>query len=76
MIPMPRINGSVLLFIFPWLIFSQPKTPFTTYDHKSDYIYLKELKEIINSDKNKITIVPNDISCDDIDLIDPRKWVL
>ena len=37
---------------------------------------LKELKEIINSDKNKITIVPNDISCDDIDLIDPRKWVL
>ena len=37
---------------------------------------LKELKEIINSDKNKITIVPNDISCDDLELIDPRKWVL
>ena len=48
MIPMPRINGSVLLFIFPWLIFSQPKTPFTTYDHKSDYIYLKELKLLKN----------------------------
>ena len=37
---------------------------------------LEELTEIINSDKNNMPVVPNDIICDDLELIDPRKWVL
>lgn len=45
---MPRIKGTMLLFVFPWLIFSQLKTPFVTYDHQSDPDYKKELKLLKN----------------------------
>ena len=45
---MPRKKGTMLLFVFPWLIFSQLKTPFVTYDHQSDPDYKKELKLLKN----------------------------
>ena len=41
---MPKIKGTMLLFVFPWLIFSQLKTPFVSYDYQNDSNYIKELK--------------------------------
>ena len=45
---MHRIKGTILLFIFPWLAFSQQKTPFVSYDFKNDSNYKKELKLLKN----------------------------
>ena len=45
---MSRIKGIMLFFIFPWLISSQLKTPFLTYDYQSDQDYIKELKFLKN----------------------------
>ena len=45
---MDRIKGTILLFIIPWLSFSQQKTPFASYDFKNDSNYEKELKLLKN----------------------------
>ena len=45
---MSRIKGTILFFIFPWLISSQLKTPFLTNDYQSDHDYIKELKFLKN----------------------------
>ena len=45
---MSRITGTILLFIFPWLIFSQLKTPFVSYDFENDSNYKNELKLLKN----------------------------
>ena len=45
---MSRIKGTMLFFIFPWLIYSQLKTPFLTNDYQSDQDYIKELKFLKN----------------------------
>ena len=45
---MSRIKGTMLFFIFPWLISSQLKTPFLTNDYQSDQDYIKELKFLKN----------------------------
>ena len=45
---MSRIKWTMLFFIFPWLISSQLKTPFLTYDYQSDQDYIKELKFLKN----------------------------
>ena len=45
---MSRIKWTMLFFIFPWLISSQLKTPFLTYDYQSDHDYIKELKFLKN----------------------------
>ena len=45
---MLRIIGKILLFIFPWLIFSQLKTPFSSYDFENDSNYKNELKLLKN----------------------------
>lgn len=45
---MIRIKWSILFFIFPWLIFSQLKTPFVSYDFENDSNYKNELKLLKN----------------------------
>ena len=45
---MLRIKGIILLFVIPWLTFSQQKTPFSYYDFKNDSNYKKELKRLKN----------------------------
>ena len=45
---MIRIKWSILFFIFPWLIFSQLKTPFVSYDFESDAKYTGELRLLKN----------------------------
>ena len=45
---MSIIKGTILLFIFPWLIFSQLKTPFVSYDFENDSNYKNELKLLKN----------------------------
>ena len=45
---MHRIIGIILLFIFPWLIFSQLKTPLVSYDFENDSKYKNELKLLKN----------------------------
>ena len=45
---MPRIIGTILLLIFPWLIYSQQKTPFVSYDFENDSNYKNELKLLKN----------------------------
>ena len=45
---MPRIIGTILLLIFPWLIFSQQKTPFVSYDFENDSNYKNKLKLLKN----------------------------
>ena len=45
---MVKIIGTILLFIFPWLIFSQLNTRFVSYDFENDSNYKNELKLLKN----------------------------
>lgn len=52
---MIRIKWSILFFIFPWLIFSQLKTPFVSYDFESDAKYTGELRLLKNKANREST---------------------
>ena len=45
---MLKIIGRILLFTFPWLIFSQLKPRFVSYDFENDSNYKNELKLLKN----------------------------
>ena len=59
---MSKINGTMLFFIFPWLISSQLKTPFLTYDYESDNDYIKELKLLKNHPDRESERIINSIA--------------
>ena len=59
---MIRIKWSILFFIFPWLIFSQLKTPFVSYDFESDAKYTGELRLLKNKANRESTALIKSIA--------------
>lgn len=59
---MIRIKWSILFFIFPWLIFSQLKTPFVSYDFESDAKYTGELRLLKNRANRESTALIKSIA--------------